>query len=496
MKTRESGGFVQTHENCLMQAQTSCFNSLHLLSALCGRSQMPGRIPGSCGIIEKQSQLCVNIISIKPDLRSGNMNIRRITIHPAFRRLLPHGLQLLCIAALCLAARHTLALPPEVPEATRSIVAEANGCKLTVIDSPTRGIFLTPTSVRNNSDPRDHQPYHSAIHVYVSGKGLPDGPSDGYIERFVIYGAADTPSPLMISTARLLLALWGQAWSHLHRDHPVDTPVAQVWMDPLKGSGLSPDVAGEQFKNQIYLYSVGTERRPIEWLREIAHEYGHFSLPGISGYTDPEEWANGVLGERLYLNWMFADINKGVLKASDLPFASAAELTDYVQKQIEPVKALAAHGVSRETMRRKDAMGMDAYTGLALWIDDTYGSQQLVSAMSYTAPKSSDRLPEGEDFLDGYIQSVKSADRLTLTIRPLVAIPEKASFVIYLDTGTYRLGASQPFSSFQAQLRSTVVRGEGVTSLLQLPAAGWYQFQVRFMDSIRPGTTFTLTRSQ
>ena len=327
-----------------------------------------------------------------------------------------------------------------------------------MIDSPTRGIFLTPTSVRNNADPRDHQIYHSAIHVYVSGKGLPDGPSDGYIERFVIYGAGDTPSPLMVSTARLLLMLWGQAWTHLHRDHPVDTPVVQVWLDPLKGAGLSPDVAGEQFKNQIYLYSVGTER--------------------------------------LYLNWMYQDVKAGSLKSADLPFAEIAELADYVTRQVVPVRAIAADGIAREAMRRKDAAGMDAYTGLALWIDELLGSKMLLAAMSYTSPRTSDRLAEGEDFLDGFIQSVKNAERLTVAIHPLPAIPEKASFVIYLDAGTYRLGATQSFTSYQASLRSTVIRGDSTKSQVLIPSAGWYQFQVRFAAPIAQSTTFSITRSQ
>ncbi len=405
------------------------------------------------------------------------------------------GLVIWLIAGVISRPVYAGGLPPEIPETSRAVVAGANNCTLITIDAPTKGLLLIPKDVRSNSDTRYHRAYRSAIHVYVSGKGLPDGPADGYIERFIVYGTEPAATPFMVSAAKLLLILWGEAWGHFHRDHPVDTPVVQVWMDPLKAPGLSADVAGEQFKNQIYFYSILTERRPIEWCREIAHEYGHFSLPGISGYTEPEEWANGVLGERLYTNWLQQDVKAGKVKPTELPIVSPADLDEYAAKQIVPVITLIRDGVTREAMRRKDTIGMDTYTGLALWIDSIYGSQQLFSAMSYTVPKSAGLLSEGEDFLDGYIQSMKNTEKQELTISPLVALPDRATCTVYLEPGTYRLVARPATTAWQAQLRSISIKGTASETALRVPAAGWYRLQLHFASPLSEPAAVSIIKS-
>jgi hypothetical protein len=57
--------------------------------------------------------------------------------------------------------------------------------------------------------------------------------------------------------------------------------------------------------SSIYLYAAKTERRPGEWLRELAHEYGHVSFPGIGGFTETSDpWADGELAELLFPKWL------------------------------------------------------------------------------------------------------------------------------------------------------------------------------------------------
>src|SRR5206468_11771889 len=61
---------------------------------------------------------------------------------------------------------------------------------------------------------------------------------------------------------------------------------------------------GEEFKRNVYLYAVGEDRAPAEWVREVAHEYSHVVLPAFGPFASPERWANGYLGVRLFLKWL------------------------------------------------------------------------------------------------------------------------------------------------------------------------------------------------
>lgn len=57
----------------------------------------------------------------------------------------------------------------------------------------------------------------------------------------------------------------------------------------------------------LYLYAAGVACPPGEWLRELAHEYGHIALPGIGGFTRTDDpWADGELGELLFIKWLAA----------------------------------------------------------------------------------------------------------------------------------------------------------------------------------------------
>jgi len=57
----------------------------------------------------------------------------------------------------------------------------------------------------------------------------------------------------------------------------------------------------------IYLYAAGAPRAPAEWVRQLAHEYGHVALPGIGGFSETDDpWADGHLGELLLPSYLGA----------------------------------------------------------------------------------------------------------------------------------------------------------------------------------------------
>lgn len=78
--------------------------------------------------------------------------------------------------------------------------------------------------------------------------------------------------------------------------------IVDIWLSE-KG-----DAGGEQIGRDLYIYQIEKERSELELMREVAHEWGHHIIPPIGPYKEPEEWANGHIGERLLLN-LFKEIS-------------------------------------------------------------------------------------------------------------------------------------------------------------------------------------------
>ena len=368
--------------------------------------------------------------------------------------------------------------PSELAPTDVERVARQYDCDIISIDGPTRAILLIPRGVRNNSDEKYHQSFHVACHCYVSNQLITAGAEPGFTQRFLVYAADMDGKQLMLRVSRLLILLWGQEHKRLHHDHTPDSPTIQVWLSPRKGVGLSPDIAGEQFKNQIYLYDVATERRAIEWLREVAHEYGHYAIPGISGFTEPEEWANGVLGERLYLKWFAEELKAGTLKPTDLPFVTADELNEYVAKQITPLIQRIEHvGATRAQLQLRDSNGMDTYTALALYIDSTYGTPTLLRSINATTPAGRDLLAEAPDFYNGFIDAVTGTDTLHASSQAVVKTDSRTTFTFYLREGKYGLHFNVPTLEWLLRPISNSVKRLDQTSFVVLKS-GWYQITV------------------
>jgi hypothetical protein len=68
------------------------------------------------------------------------------------------------------------------------------------------------------------------------------------------------------------------------------------------------NVGGEQVGRNIYIYQIEKGREEVELIREVAHEWGHHIIPPIGPYEEPEEWANGCIGERLLLKLLLNNL--------------------------------------------------------------------------------------------------------------------------------------------------------------------------------------------
>ena len=138
---------------------------------------------------------------------------------------------------------------------------------------------------------------------------------------------------------------------------------------------------GEQWRSNLYLYTVDTPRSSIEWIREIVHEYSHLALPAIGGYTAPEYWANGYLGERLIVRWFMRDMD-GPKKVEYAwgDFSGAPNFTRLLLTP--PLDLYKKTGPNPKWLARKDEMGMRYFIGQALTFDDKYGAKRLGEAFT------------------------------------------------------------------------------------------------------------------
>ena len=181
-------------------------------------------------------------------------------------------------------------------------------------------------------------------------------------------------------TARLL---------RLHQEHvgqeatfPQGEEIAQLWLSRLPAaSGIK--IAGETRINHLYLYQVTQPRTVIEWVRVLAHEWGHLTLPAARGFREPEGDASGFLGERLYLKWLNEDARALPRKFDD--FCEREGLQLYSDRQITPLISLYnGSGPSDKRLDQNSGGAMDYYIGMALSADASFGSKVSGFALYHT----------------------------------------------------------------------------------------------------------------
>lgn len=214
----------------------------------------------------------------------------------------------------------------------------------------------------------------------------------------VHYPTADT-GRLAARMARLLALAHKTLTQKTGREAANGTGPFDVWLCATGQTG------GEEWRSNLYLYDVQTQRSSIEWVREIVHEYSHLALPAIGGYSAPEYWANGYLGERLIVRWLMR-LPDGPARV-DAVWGDFSGAANFDRLLIAP--ALAQYkkiGPSPAWLARTDEAGMRYLIGQALTFDDRYGSVKLGDALA--------RLPRfheanGKDFAAALSQSLSAS---------------------------------------------------------------------------------------
>lgn len=273
------------------------------------------------------------------------------------------------------------------------------------------------------------------------------------------------------------------------RGAPVD-----VWLTRVGKAGA------EQFRNNIYVYGIAEDRAPAEWVREMAHEYSHIILPEVGPFTSPEKWANGYLGERLFLKWLIDQDQTGIWGT---PFAGSA----YLANQVYPLRDRFMNaGPASPDGQRTDAPGMQHYIGFGLAIEALYGPRMLREALRL-APSNAP-LSLGA----GLAQALAAASDVETAVDPRAYIPDRstleslsargvhgrrAAYWLFLPAGTWGAtleGVFPPGLTAQLDRASTRLTSEatlGRTILqVRVDAAGWRRLEI----AAGSGGPFELTR--
>jgi hypothetical protein len=202
-----------------------------------------------------------------------------------------------------------------------------------------------------------------------------------FVPRFRVFRQQVSGKPeedVSAGAARLLLRLWEVNYYRLRLDHSLEYQLQTV--DAYLCDGGKPGgehrftvdkddrtPGGSPAKvNTVHIYDVGGLTKPAEWFRELAHEYGHATLPPVRVEGGPETWANGDLGERLYAVWMLGLMREGKASPADAMGASAEDLEAYVEAKVRPlVGKVASNGPDAEALAGHGQAAYDAYLGLA-----------------------------------------------------------------------------------------------------------------------------------
>jgi hypothetical protein len=246
-------------------------------------------------------------------------------------------------------------------------------------------------------------PLHKAAFSYRV-QGVAEGTTPTVL--FEIYAQRQTLYPYAERACRLLLACYDLARTRLGLDH------ALRYDRLLRVFLMTEGKAGaEQQQNLMYLYDLSERMPPQEWLRELTHEYGHWILPPINSYEEPEPWANGDLGERWFTLHLVARARSEGSEPDFLMGASLSALEAYLRRTVEPlVERMAREGLHPQRWRSRRRAGYEEYLAFALYIDRVYGSERLGRAMLCAGGV------EPDDFLRGVRESLTEPERLQVQL--------------------------------------------------------------------------------
>lgn len=217
----------------------------------------------------------------------------------------------------------------------------------------------------------------------------------------------------------------------------VPLPAGQGPPAEVEWSALSmPWLAAGQVESSpgdILFFKMTQPRSEAEWLREIAHEYGHVALPPFGGFQAPlEPYGNGEIGETLGAMWALAasgefDISAPTPVQLPATVTSLADTSPNPSTAIDANQSAATVGANRNASRTVSvAAKRELSMGEAL---QAHVAREAIPALRWwnaqgpNSPLRRDGTSSGLKYLQGlsvHVERVYGARVLGAACRPLV----------------------------------------------------------------------------
>ena len=248
---------------------------------------------------------------------------------------------------------------------------------------------------------------------------------EGQIDlRFRVYSEERKPDhDKALEVAMMDLRIWQMLYHKYKIDHPdmgnnlklVDEYLC--WGGTAGGEqtlGEETEAGKNRRVNTIYIYDIASFKDPMEMAREVAHEYGHATLPAIGGFKSPEDWANGYLGEKLFLRWLRDAYQVGRIDSGSVMGTSLPSLDAWVKKNVDPlVLDASSHAPNKALLSGQGQKAMNAYMGLVLYADSVLPNNVVARSFKLTESTSA------KDYPDALVEAA-SEGSFTVTIPNLL----------------------------------------------------------------------------
>jgi len=181
----------------------------------------------------------------------------------------------------------------------------------------------------------------------------------------------------------------------------------------------------------LYFYDLNNPKRtPLEWLREIAHEYGHLTLPGIDGFeSEVEPYINGHAGERLFLLWLLAHALRDTQRTPDNVATfkvSPQDLAAYVRDRSYPaLRSFLNEGPRSPLIDTPRAAGMEYLIGFLIYVERTHGSL-LTQAVLDDAKKQVTVFLTQRDIFNSYVRTLEKLGATGYSFYPTIPVPKSS----------------------------------------------------------------------
>lgn len=223
------------------------------------------------------------------------------------------------------------------------------------------------------------------------------------------------------SVARMMMRLWDMNLKRFLIDTPkaFNNGIVDVYLcwggtpggEQLFGEdveGTPPMVRGV---NTIYIYDLASFTDPAEMAREVAHEFGHATLPAVGGFGEPEDWGNGDLGEKIFMRWMRDAMKAGKLGPDDAMGASTEGIDAWVKKNVDaPVAAVAKDGPLLSLIEGTGQGALDAFAAMGAYLEQILPRQILLRAFKLAGSF------KAADFNKGLLPALEEANKVVVDI--------------------------------------------------------------------------------